>query len=93
MAKLTLDNRPERLHRKFSFSWKEYGFKTKYLTSSNETYVHVLILGPENKEKMEHYRRLHRGRRITVDKLKEERTLGQGWSLEAALESLLGGRK
>lgn len=46
--------------------------------------------------KLEHLRNVNKGRQITVEKLKEERTrlqtLGQDSSLEAAIASLRGGK-
>ena len=48
MEELTLDNQLERLYSKFSFLWKEYGFKATYLTSSYDMYYHGFILGLEN---------------------------------------------
>ena len=48
-------------------------------------------------KKLEYYRNLHKDDQITVDKLRVERerlkSLGQDWSLEAAIASLRGGKK
>jgi hypothetical protein len=186
MDELTLDNQLERLHKKFPFLWKEYGFNVTYLTSSYDMYYHGFILGLENdlcrlifekdpdprehlirdymgkksssftpanqtyyaedgwypvsglvfwltgiqykghkdvdldttsqymklhmdslldlykppdsfEEKIEYYQHLHRGSKIKVERIKEERArlkgLGQDWTLEAALASLRGGGK
>jgi len=48
-------------------------------------------------KKLEYYRNLNKDNQISVDQIREERarlkTLGQDWSLEAAIASLRGGKK
>jgi len=70
---------------------------SQYLKLYIDNLLELFSFPDEFDKKMEYYRNLYKGKQITVDKIREERTrlhaLGADSSLEAAIASLRGGRK
>jgi hypothetical protein len=69
---------------------------SQYLKLHMDKLLDLFKYPKEFDRKLEHYRNLHKGNQITVEKIRAERsrlqTLGQDWSLEAAIASLHGGK-
>ena len=70
---------------------------SQYLKLHMEKVLDLFGFPDEFDRKLEHYRTLHKGKQITVEKIREERArlqaLGQDSSLEAAITSLRGDKK
>ncbi|MEO8327490.1 MAG: hypothetical protein ABI618_16685 [Nitrospirota bacterium] len=70
---------------------------SQYLNPQMDKVIELFQFPDEFDRKLEHYRALHKGKQITVEKIREERArlqaLGQDSSLEAAITSLRGDKK
>ncbi len=70
---------------------------SEYIQPYMDSILDLFKIPEEIDEKLEHYRNLHKGNQITVEKIREERArlqaLGQDSSLEAAITSLRGDKK
>jgi hypothetical protein len=70
---------------------------SQYLKLHMDKLLDLFKAPNELEKKLEYFRKLHKEKQITVEKIKEERArlqaLGQDSSLEAAIASLRGGKK